>query len=401
MKVLLFKGPSEYGALTTFIDDLAEAFRARGDEAIIYEVKTSADLENLEARLAPFKPVDLAYSMTILSDYKTPDGRSISEILNAPMVVQYVDHPLTHLDRLRKTPAHMALLVLDKSHVRALQGVFGATHFAHIGFSPTAAMGALTPLPDTADEFMAQRPIPVLFTGTYYAPGAVPWADLPNNVRAIFDMATQSALEREWLPAHEALEAVMKKAGLSPKDESFTAMRAYASFINEWVRTSRRVAFFEAAARVGLPLTVYGKGYDEVLPRYSNIDYRGPVDFSGTIELMRQSRLVININANFGEGAHDRPFSAMMAGAVAVTDQSAYYRQEFTEGRDIAFYRWKQIDADLLSIKDLLHRPETLLATARAGQKKANAGHGWGHRIPAIVRAAELARARIRQKNVA
>ncbi len=58
---------------------------------------------------------------------------------------------------------------------------------------------------------------------------------------------------------------------------------------------------------------------------------------------MRQSRLVLNTNGNFGAGSHERPFSASLAGAATFSDLSRYYAQVFAPGANIELFRWKDL----------------------------------------------------------
>ena len=305
MRVILIKGRSTYDLLRAFIDDAATGFIEAGCQAEILDVVAEPDVAAGLAHRKARGPIDLVYSLNILSDFRDPAGRAPGDIAGAPHVVHFVDYPLSHLNRLEKTPANAAVLVIDPSHAEALLSIYGPDRFGFVGFCPHAAVGPTTAPGRDADAFVAARPIPILFPGTCPAAGTAPWAHLQPGVQSLFEAATEIALASEWTPGLAALDAAMRAAGLSPEDPEFAGFRKLASYVHEWVRLLRRLRLLEAAARAGLRLQVAGKGYAAALTRYANLTFLGDVDFLGSVALMSQSRLVLNVNANFGAGSHE------------------------------------------------------------------------------------------------
>ena len=47
------------------------------------------------------------------------------------------------------------------------------------------------------------------------------------------------------------------------------------------------------------------------------------------VDLMYDSKIVLNTMTWFKDGTHDRVFNGMLAGAVAVTDSSIYMKENF------------------------------------------------------------------------
>jgi hypothetical protein len=387
---VLLVGKSSYGALRTFVDQLATAFSERGYDATIFDfTQPSGALEALAAS----GPTELAFSFNILGDFRNAQGRSISEIFQAPHVIHFMDHPLTHLDRLEATKQDVALLTIDASHVDTIRSVYGDDRFAYVGFMPHAAAGEPVTEPDP-EAFAAARPIPILFTGSFYKPGPPPWAKLAPAVGAVFAEAVERALACEWTPALTALDEALKARGFAPGDPKLGNIRKFASFVHEHVRSHRRFELLKAAAKAGLPLHIYGSGYDKVLYRLKNATYGGEASFDQSLELMQRSRVVLNINANFGAGSHDRPLSALLAGAAAATDYSSFYEQNFELGKEMATYRWMALSEDLPKLAELAEDPSAAFAMARSGQARVLAGHRWSHRVDTILAAADAVRAR-------
>jgi hypothetical protein len=394
MRAVFLKGVSGYDATRIFIDELAAAFTRQGYSAVIIDAVEEPDLDEALAREAAVGPTAFVYSVGILGEKRDPQGRSIGQVFGAPHVLHHVDYPLSHFDRLERTAAETALLLVDPTHVEAVRATFGDERFAHIGFGPHAAVGE-PPAPDESVEaFVERRPIPLLFAGTYYGADEPPWKGDNGPLRDVFDTALEIALGAEFVPPLEALDLSLRARGLDPTDPALQRTRKFATVIHEQVRSVRRGALLDAAGAMGLPVHLVGAGYEGKLEHYPTFRRMGPVSLSEVSQLMRASRLVLNVNANFGAGSHERPLSAMLAGAAAVSDYSTWWDEHFAEGQEIAFYRWKTLEADLERLAALLEDPAAAWSIAKAGQRRVLEAHRFDQRTQTVVDAARMARTR-------
>lgn len=394
MRAVLIKGESRYDALNVFLDHIAAALSLRGFEATVLDAVAASDLDAMLRREAA-RPSDFVFTFNILGDYRDPDGRSLGQVFDAPHVVQYVDYPLTHWVALDRTAQDTALLMVDVSHVETVSAIYGEDYFAHVGFSPHGAFWNAPVRQQMLPAFKDSRPIPILFSGSYYEPQRPWWQSQPPVIASIFQRALDLALAEEWAPALAALDVALVEHGLDPSSQEVSPFRKLATHVHEQVRSHRRRVALHTAADLGLPIHVYGEGYDQQSARFSSFTLRGAVDMEGVVRLMGLSRLVLNINANFGAGSHERPLLAMAAGAAAATDISSFYARCFTPGADLATYRWQRLEEDLGALKSLAEDDAALHAMARAGQERVISDHGWSARVDAILEAAEAARVRL------
>jgi len=399
-KVALLKGSSQYGVLRYFIDDLAEAFKARGRDVFVLDVLELDKPTDVFARLHQAGPLELIFSISICGDFRDEAGRTLAQAAGAPHVLQYVDHPLHHLDRLLATSQQTALLLVDESHVRAVRSLLAPLNFAYVGFAPHGASGKPCEMPTQAEHFMAARPIELLFAGSVSEPAAPPWAAYPSAVQTLLNEAAELALSHEWVPCLEALERVLQAHGMDPYSPSLAPplaadlfrLRLLAIMVHDWTRMRRRAKLLQTAGEIGLPLTLVGNGCEFFAERFKHFQCLGALDFAATLNVMQRARMVLNSNANFGEGSHERPLIAALAGAAAATDLSTFYTRNFQDGRDIALYRWMHLDDDLMRLNQLLHDPDRLFALARAGHANTVAHHRWENRVTTIIAAAEAVR---------
>lgn len=398
MTIVLLKGGSQYGVLPYFIQETAEAFAARGYQTHIEDVGLWEGPEVFTAHMKALTPIDFVFSVNVFGEFRNAAGETVSQICHAPHVIQYVDWPLhqSHLARLDKTPGSTALLLVDPSHIDDIEQVYGPDHFSHLAFNPHAGVGAPYPIPEDPEAYAEGRPVAAMFAASYSPAGEPPWSAFPTPVKNVFIDAADMALARETVSFREAIDAALMARGVAVKNnpEVMRPIWRQAYLVEQWVRVRRRQAFFAAAARVGLPLVIFGKGYEEA-EHYPTFQYYGPVDFNNVLGVMRQSRISFNATAMFGRGAHERPFCAMLAGSVAASDYTRYFAEHFEAGRDIALFRWTSLDEDLAAIRELLNDPAALHTIAKAGQEKAQREHRWANRIDAILAAAEAARHRM------
>lgn len=393
MRAIFIKGRSQYDATRLFTDELAAAFMRQGHQAVVIDAVEDDDFGAMAVREAA-GGADLIHSIGCLGDLRDGLGRSLGEMVGAPHVLHHVDYPLSHLNQLAQTSALTAVLTVDPSHAEAVASTFGPDHFAHVAFCPHAGVGAPTEEDEDAERFAAGRKIPILFSGSFYPPGAPGWREEGPGIRAVFDAAMDIMLAAEFVPALEAMDQVLRGYGQDPLDPRFELMRKYAGWLHEQVRRTRRRALFDAAGRAGLPIYFVGSGYEGHIERYPTFKLADPVSLSDALHLMRHARVLLNVNANFGRGSHERPLTAMLAGAAVASDHSAWWAEQFVEGQDMLLYGWTDLDAGLSRLAALAEDPETAWRMARSAKAKALAGHRFDHRVAAIIAAADAARVR-------
>ena len=253
-------------------------------------------------------------------------------------------------------------------------------------------MGDPAPDDQTLAAFIGQRPINVLWSGGFQKPETL-WAGIEGPGRQVFQDALDLALSVEWMPPHAALDSVLAARGLDLQDPEHRAVREAATIIDVEVRKSRRFEFLKAVAKTGVALHICGHGWESQLYRFKNATYEGPVEMTRMIELMRQSRLVLNTNGNFGAGSHERPFSASLAGAATFSDFSRYYAQVFEPGRNIELFGWKDLAGGMSALQALAADPARCFDYARSAKAVTLAGHTWDQGIDRILEAADAVRA--------
>jgi hypothetical protein len=388
MRVLVIKGVSQYGGTRLFADEALAAFRRRGDEAeeldLGWDGVTVGHVEAASRELGRF---DLVLSFSILGEFRGTGGQTLAELFGGPHVVWHTDYVLRYWDPVARTPASTALLVVDPTQIDALEAGFGPKRFERLRFFPHPAVGE--PAPDEADAaaFEAARSIPILWAGGFVEPQR-PWGSEPPLKQVVLDVAVEIALSVEWMPPHEALGQALSATGFDVPGPARQAALASAYLVDGAVRTRRRHALLMALAESGVPLHICGAGWEERLGRFNEATYHGAVPMTRMTELMRQSRVVLNTNGNFGAGSHERPFSASLAGAAVFSDISRYYETEFRPGKNIELFSWRDLPGAMDKLRALSADPERCWRYARSAKSLTLARHTWDQRVGDIIEAA-------------
>jgi len=388
MRILVIKGQSHYGGTRLFADEAAAAFGRRGDEVIILDLADKSPGPPLE-EAAQANRFDLVLSFNILGNFRASNGRTMSELFGCPHVVRHTDYILASWDRLQETPSTTPLLVVDPTQIDALNAAAGFGRFSNVHFFPHPAVGASAPDDADPEAFAKARPIGVLWSGSFVKPRR-PWSTAPAPTQKVLDRAVDLSLAVEWMPPHVALAKALRDVGVDVSKPEHRAGLALASMVDTEVRERRRHAFLMALAKSGVDLHICGSGWEPHLYRFKTATYHGAVEMAEMTALMRQTRVVLNTNGNFGAGSHERPFSASLAGAAVFSDLSQYYAAEFRIGENIDLFSWLDLAGAMDQLRELSRDTERCWRYACSAKQQTLAKHTWDRQIDDLLEVAGL-----------
>lgn len=140
-----------------------------------------------------------------------------------------------------------------------------------------------------------------------------------------------------------------------------------------------------AIAGAGIDLHIFGANWECFEGEFpDNVTFHGEITPKECIESMKESKIILNVQPWFKDGAHERIFNAMLNGAVCFTDESTYLKERFQDMENIVFYRLDHLDALADKLKMLLGHP-LLAEKIIANQKKAAAQDTWRDRLNEIL----------------
>jgi spore maturation protein CgeB len=87
------------------------------------------------------------------------------------------------------------------------------------------------------------------------------------------------------------------------------------------------------------------------------------------VELMRESKIVINVQPFHIYGSHERLMTAMAHGAAVATDRNPYLEERFEDGQDLIFYEFTKGHLRK-KLMDYLENIDHLRSVAQQGAEK-------------------------------
>ncbi len=272
--------------------------------------------------------------------------------------------------------ASLLLCHPDRHHPELIRSLYPTLEARAMLFVPPATRREN----DRSPARWSDRRTPVLYAGNL-APGAIEpfWQDAPQ--RRLYDGAAAVIDARPEVPLHRAIEEVGRALGLElEQEERLDAHRTLEYFLRHRLR--HRLVTSMAAA--GLPIEVYGSGWDGVaLP--GNVNVHPATDYRAYMDRIGDARICLDASTYLG-GANDRVVQFAINGTVFFSNAREYLHEAF--GEDAGFYSPLDFSDAAERIRDLLARPAELEARSARLRERALGGHLWRHRLETILGAA-------------
>lgn len=152
----------------------------------------------------------------------------------------------------------------------------------------------------------------------------------------------------------------------------------YLMFLDMYVRFHYRGEVVRLLTEAGILVHVYGLGWERLhTARPDLLVCHGSVDTADCLEAFGEAKISLNVMPWFKQGAHDRIYSSMLSGAVALTDTSRYLEQRFSDRKQLVFYKLEELHKVPELVKELLADTEGLEQLAGCGYAYAKEHLTW------------------------
>ncbi len=302
-----------------------------------------------------------------------------------------VDHPIYYYKILRYPLPQMQAFCVDRDHTAYIKRFYPDIECAFLplagntGTDPASAGGA------PALEQWQKRPYSLVFTANY-----VPAANIEKQL---------NCLEPEYRDFYyEIIEAFMQQ----PEKDLLTLCEYYIrreipdvsepdlceamstmTAVDLWLRSYYREKTVRILAEAGIPVYLFGKDWEKIsCKRPENLILGHRVESKDCIQAAAQAKISLNTMPWFKDGAHDRIFTAMLQGAVSLTDDSVYLREQFpdTDREALVYYSLEELEGLPDLVYGLLREPGRAYAAAMRGRAQARRFHTWEQRAETLRR---------------
>lgn len=376
-----------------FSHEMATAFEQKGYRTFFYDIsRRGTDASHLCKFMRTGQTAVITFNFIGLSGeefLEEPDGRTFWESRQLPVYCILVDHPLYYHKQLSEGISNLTVFCIDREHVAYMKRFYPNTPCF---FLPLA--GNL-PMPE-ADAHkvkelwipMEKREYDVAFVANYVA--------LPD-IKEHFTSLTQEYIDfyyeiLRYFRTHpsEGLDLVFEKFVNreipEATDPELASAFAGMLFLDLYNRTYYRGKTVQQLVDSGIRVHVFGKGWEKLaVEKTENLIQNGrEIQSADCVHALGNAKIALNTMPWFKDGAHDRIFTAMLNGAVSLTDSSRYLRERFTDGKELKFYELDELAQLPAIVEDLLSNPETMCRIAEEGFQQAVIHDTWAQRAETL-----------------
>ena len=333
--------------------------------------------------------------------FQTESGRSIWQEENLPVLNILVDHPLYYHSCLKEAGERMRVFCVDREHVGYVRRFYPGVK---VEFLPPAGNELFVSQKDgehgihrthceavPEPVLYGQRTFDLVFTANY-----VSMEMLEEKVKALDDdyrIFYRRITEDLIADPTQSVDAVMERhirneLGAVPEEQLCAAMSGMI-WIDLFVRSYFREKVVQTLADAGIIVRVFGADWEKIhCKKPQNVRTSGgKVNSAACVQAMRDARIALNVMPWFKDGAHDRVFTAMLQGTVALTDDSRYLREECRDGENICFYSLRALEQLPDQVVSLLEDPVRMAELAERGYRMAAEQHRWKNRAGLLMQA--------------
>lgn len=369
-----------YESKRHFTQKFSEALNRKGIETRIIDTQERPlGAEDLNA-IRRFGP-DLTCSFNTLLPLS--DKRFLWDFLKVPHLAALVD-PALYSVNLTSSP-YSIISCVDRSDSNALlsQG------FQNTFFWPHAVEKEL------CEEVISQdRPYEVVFFGSCYDFESLRASWRMRNteiINKVLDDAIDIVLSDSKESLAEALVTAWNASKLEPSSTDFLALFYY---LDNYTRGKDRYELIRSIkdakvhifGELSTDSAVNVLGWPQYLAGQSNVTLHPSVPYEEALQIMKKSKICLNSMPFFKNGTHERVFAGLACGALPVTSESTFLREQFKEGEEILYYtpkQWNDVNGKINTwLRDEKKRREAVVR----GRQIVAREHTWDKRTEQLLK---------------
>lgn len=377
-RICLLVNYNLYESKRHFAQGFIEALNRREIETLVIDVQeTPLDSRGI-AQIQAFDPQLTCSFNTFLP---SRENMYLWDILQIPHLYIHVD-PALYASHLTKSP-FIIISCVDRKDTAALR----SDTFPRTFFLPHAIERGIS-----YDE-KADRPLDVVFLGSCYDYETLKetWkGDFSPEIIAFLENAISHVLADNHTSIADALVQAWSEAKLDPRTVDFITLYKY---IDYYSRGKDRVDLIRSIK--GTTVHVFGdtapdipackKGWQHYLKNQSNVVIHPAVKFDQSLDVLKQAKICLNSMPFFKDGSHERILYAYACGALPLTTDNLWVREQFVDNQDILLYQHHALDKVESILKPYLKDENKRLEAVRLGKEKVLKKHTWDNRAQEVI----------------
>lgn len=378
-KIDLFMPPrSQYGVLHHFTVKLAEGFQRQGISCSVLEAEWNNPKPFLEKIFSDRPDCTLSFNGLLPDD----EGRFFCDLIGIPHVAFLVDSQ-NQFFPLIQSP-NTIISCTDRFSCDFFKGVNSKNN---VLFVPHGVERELAPDKSLGKIF----DVVMLSSLIDYEGLKEEWNErYPKMVLEAMDEAIETTLNdpKMWYVQAfvYALDRQIELRGaIDPAKIDFPSVF---DDLEMYLKGRSRVDLIRSIddAEVHIFGSTEGRGWNELLGKNkSNLVFHEPVPFAQALEIIKQSKIVLNIAPWIRNGSHERVFASLASGSLPLTDENLYLNENFVNGKDIAMYKYNDLSGLNDVINEYLSNDRLRNEIVDRGRAKVMKEHTWDERAKTLI----------------
>lgn len=361
---------SQYGVLHHFTRCLYEALKRAGVDCRILEAEYNNPRPFLEALFN--NPPDCTLSFNgLLPDQ---EGRFLADMIHIPHVACLVDSANQFFPLIKSR--YTVVTCVDQFSCEFFKGM----QFENALFMPHAV----------EKEFITHDEVEKLYDVVMLA-SCIDYEDILKQAQQKYEPfivnamqeAAELTLSNDNVPYVQAFVLSLGKTGkqINPNQYDFVTIL---DDLEQYIRGLERVEVIKAITDV--PVQIFGAGpWKKYLKGQDNVTIHPGVPFKQALEVMKQTKILLNSCSWIKFGAHERIFTGIAAGSLVLTNRNPYMEEYFKDEESILFYNHKERQQLNRKIKAYLNNPSACQQIIQKGQNIVKQHHTWDQRAASLL----------------
>ncbi|MEC7838898.1 MAG: glycosyltransferase [Chlamydiota bacterium] len=373
-KVCFLVNYNQYESKRHFTDKFIEAFKRAGVETTLFDVVETKIHESVIDAIKAYNP---DFTISFNSFLPFPDNTYLWDLLKIPHLSILLDPSLYSVGLIDSK--YSIVSCVDKYDCFGLS----TQNFDRVFFMPHAIEREL------CDEPEQHREYEVVFLGSCYdyPTMRMSWEnEFTESTCEALKEACDIVLSNKVVPLQDALVMAWRNKGLPLEGVDFLKLFTY---LDKYTRGVDRVELIRNINNA--EVHIFGelfeddpnatKGWKDLLKGKDNVVFHEPVSYSNSLDILKKSKICLNSSPFFKNGSHERIFAGLACGALVITNDNLFVRENFSEGENLVLYepgKWEDVDS---KITYYLENEDARQQVVSKGRKVVSEHHTWDNRV--------------------
>ncbi|MFT4551403.1 MAG: spore maturation protein CgeB [Chlamydiales bacterium] len=371
-KMIFFMPDGQYGATQHFTNQLCKAMVNNGVQCEIFDFEEQ-DVFSVMEIVKKEKPDCTCTFNPILPLH---DGRLFCDHLKTPHVNLLVDASLETLYLLQSPYSIITCVEMFFSEFLKSGGFENAFFFPH-GVEADFQRG---------EESEKKYDVTMLGTCIDYEEINSKWEEAYSpQVIEVIRTTVDKVFSDDRSPYFLTLLKELESAKITPDEVEVTQLcREVERYIKGKGRADMIKSIKDAPVHV-FGRTIGARGWEYYLEGQKNVTIHDSVPFEKTMEIMRESKVLLSSVPFFKYGSHERLFYGLAAGAAVVTDDTLFNSSQFQEAEGVLIYQHWDSDKINGTVNEFVGNDERRRHFVEQGREKVMREYTWDCRAKQLI----------------